>query len=264
MHPSPLPCRLYSSNYVSLGRIPPQKKQHTSQAMRSSSRYAWASAVLAVALLLCLCATVNSRPLLAARDDSVKCGDPPEHCKPKDAACTLRTVSECIPPYKCRGGKCSEPLSDKAQGSTTAPAKELSSTDEGDEEAAPKDAPSGDTTAPSCGDPPEHCKPKGAECKPGKVSECVKGLRCDKGTHKCVDKAPVSDKLPAKSPDDSEVQSDDNDEEVPADDEVSTETEPVQDSSMSSSASSTARASSSASTNRGGTAISSSQATSGR
>lgn len=234
--------------------------------MRSPSRYAWAAAVLATALLLSFCAVVNSRPLLAALDDSVKCGDPLEHCKPKNATCTLRTVSECISPYKCRGGKCSEPPSDKAQGSSTAPAKEMASnTDEDvevDEDSAPENHATDDTTAPSCGDPPEHCKRKGADCKPRKVSECLKGLRCDKGTGKCVDKA-GSDQPPADSPDDSEAPSEE-DEEVPADAEDNTEAEPVPNSSSSSSSAPSARASSSASTTGGGTATSASQASSGR
>ena len=163
--------------------------------MQPSRAVSWALAPL---LLLCLACGTDSRPLLAA-PDAPQCGNPAEHCKPKGAACTLQTISECIPPYKCRGGVCSEVPTSAAQAAPksspdTSPknsTKEMAAS--GGEDGSGEDVPAAEATGAdggtACGEPPEHCKPKGADCMLRKVSECVKGLRCDKDTKKCVDRA---------------------------------------------------------------------------
>lgn len=161
--------------------------------MQPSRAFSWALATL---LLLCLACGTDSRPLLAA-PDTQQCGNPAEHCKPKGAACTLQTISECIPPYKCRGGVCSEvptptapaaPESNPGTSPKDGPKEKAASGVDGGED-VPTAEDTGTDGGTACGEPPEHCKPKGADCMLRKVSECVKGLRCDKDTKTCVDRA---------------------------------------------------------------------------
>lgn len=55
------------------------------------------------------------------------------------------------------------------------------------------------TQAADCPPGVYHCKPLGASCKLGKVSECKIPLKCDKATHTCVSR---SGPTPTPGPDD--------------------------------------------------------------